>query len=165
MPSSAVTAIVSLLVNGERRGVAVEDPRTPLVYVLRDRLGLRGTKLSCGGGECGACAVLVDGAEERACTLAVGDVAGRAVTTVEGLGTPDRPHPVQAALIAEQASQCGYCLPGIAIAASALLAREPDPSEASIAQALAGHLCRCGTYGRVVRAVRRASEAGAGGGA
>jgi nicotinate dehydrogenase subunit A len=150
---------VVLLVNGERHAVDVDDPHTPLVFVLRDRLGLRGTKLSCGRGECGACSVLVDGAEERACTLTVGDLDGRAVTTIEGLWHDDAPSAVQAAMLAEQASQCGYCLPGIVVAATALLARDPDPDGAAIAAALAGHLCRCGTHGRITRAVRRAAAA------
>lgn len=158
-PAVPAAGRIDLLVNGERYAVDVEDPQTPLLYVLRDRLGLRGTKPSCGCGECGACAVLVDGVEERACLLPVAELAGRRITTIEGLGEPDRPHPIAAAIVAEQASQCGYCLPGIVVAASALLAREPDPSESAIAHALAGHLCRCGTYGRVVRAVRRAAAA------
>jgi aerobic-type carbon monoxide dehydrogenase small subunit (CoxS/CutS family) len=155
---SAIDTVV-LVVNGERRTVDVDDPRMPLVFVLRDRLGLRGTKLSCGCGECGACAVLVDGVEERACMLAIGDLDGSTVTTIEGIGDGGTLHPVQVALLAEQASQCGYCLPGIVVAASALLARDPDPSETTIATTLAGHLCRCGTYGRVVRALRRAAVA------
>jgi nicotinate dehydrogenase subunit A len=149
-----------LTVNGNACVVSAADPNKPLVFVLRDELGLRGTKVSCGHGQCGACAVLIDGIEARACTTALGDVLDRDVTTVEGLGEYDVACRLRDAIVVEQASQCGYCLPGIIVAATALLEREADPSEETIADALAPHLCRCGTYGRVVRAVRRAANAG-----
>jgi aerobic-type carbon monoxide dehydrogenase small subunit (CoxS/CutS family) len=151
----------ALVVNGIARTVSAVDPDKPLVFVLRDELGLRGTKVSCGHGQCGACAVLIDGVEARACTTALVDVLGRDVTTVEGLRDRDVTCRLRDAIVVEQASQCGYCLPGMVVAATALLARDADPSEEAIADALEPHLCRCGTYGRVVRAVRRAAHAGA----
>jgi nicotinate dehydrogenase subunit A len=141
-------------------GVAVEvaaDPATALLHVLRGECALSGPRFGCGAEQCGACVVLVDGAPAYACTLALGAVEGRAVTTVEGLGTPEAPHPLQHAFLAEQAGQCGFCLSGILVAAAALLAREPDPDEASIRAALDPHLCRCGSHNRVLRAVRRAA--------
>jgi nicotinate dehydrogenase subunit A len=131
------------------------DPETPLLYVLRNDLGLTGTKFGCGLGQCGACTVLVDGQPVRSCMLPVQAVAGLAVTTIEGLGSPERPHPLQAALIEEQAVQCGYCTPGIVMAAKAILDRAPRPTEAQLKQALNEILCRCGTHDRVVRAVLR----------
>jgi len=143
-----------LVVNGQPREVAA-DPETPLLYVLRNDLGLTGTKFGCGLGQCGACTVLVDGQPMRSCMLPVQAVAGQAVTTIEGLGSPERPHPLQAALIEEQAVQCGYCTPGIVMAAKAILDRTPRPTEAQLKQALNEVLCRCGTHDRVVRAVLR----------
>jgi len=151
---------MQLLVNGEARTVEVDDPRTPLIYVLRDVLELRGTKISCGRGECGACAILLDGVEARACIVTAADAAGRRITTIEGLLERDTTRRLRDAVAVEQATQCGYCLPGIVVGATALLARDPDPSADTVAAALAPHLCRCGTYGRVVRAVRRAAVAG-----
>jgi nicotinate dehydrogenase subunit A len=146
--------MLRLVVNGQSREVAA-DPETPLLYVLRNDLGLTGTKFGCGLGQCGACTVLVDGQPVRSCMLPVQAVAGLAVTTIEGLGSPERPHPLQAALIEEQAVQCGYCTPGIVMAAKAILDRAPRPTEAQLKQALNEILCRCGTHDRVVRAVLR----------
>jgi nicotinate dehydrogenase subunit A len=146
--------MLRLVVNGQPREVAA-DPETPLLYVLRNDLGLTGTKFGCGLGQCGACTVLVDGQPVRSCMLPVQAVAGLAVTTIEGLGSPERPHPLQAALIEEQAVQCGYCTPGIVMAAKAILDRTPRPTEAQLKQALNEVLCRCGTHDRVVRAVLR----------
>ncbi len=130
----------------------------PLLYVLRDRLGMKGTRFGCGLNQCGACSVLVDGRAAASCDLPVWTVAGKAVTTVEGVGSPAAPHPVQAALVAEQAGQCGYCLSGMVVHAVALLAREPNPTEAEVRAALDGCLCRCGSHNRIVRAVLRAAE-------
>jgi len=148
--------MLRLVVNGQPREVAA-DPETPLLYVLRNDLGLTGTKFGCGLGQCGACTVLVDGKPVRSCMLPVQAVAGQAVTTIEGLGTPERPHPLQAALIEEQAVQCGYCTPGIVMAAKAILDRTPRPTEAQLREALNEVLCRCGTHDRVIRAVLRAA--------
>jgi nicotinate dehydrogenase subunit A len=129
-----------------------------LLDVLRGPLGLSGPRFGCGLAQCGSCAVLVDGEEKAACALEVGSVAGRSVTTSEGLGTPDRPHPLQAAFLELQAGQCGYCLSGILVGAKALLDRNPDPSRDEIAQALAWHLCRCGVHNRVLEAVALAAR-------
>lgn len=139
-------------------GLVVEaegDGATPLLDVLRNTLGLTGTRYGCGAELCGACAVLIDGVPAYACTRELQDVAGRSVTTVEGLAG----HPIVAAILAEQAGQCGYCLSGIAIAAAALLASNPNPDRAAITAALAPHLCRCGAHPRIIRAVARAAEA------
>jgi len=132
------------------------DPQTPLLWALRDAANLTGTKYGCGTGDCGACMVLVDGAALRSCLVTLGEAEGRLVTTIEGLSR-DRSHPVQQALVAEQAIQCGFCTPGIAIAAASLLARNVDPSEEDIKQAIA-NLCRCGVYPRLVRAIQRAGR-------
>jgi nicotinate dehydrogenase subunit A len=148
--------MLRLVVNGQPWEVAA-DPETPLLYVLRNDLGLTGTKFGCGLGQCGACTVLVGGQSVRSCMLPVQAVAGQAVTTIEGLGSPERPHPLQAALIEEQAVQCGYCTPGIVMAAKAILDQTPRPTEAQLKQALNEVLCRCGTHDRVVRAVLRAA--------
>src|SRR5690349_17294757 len=146
-------------VNG--RAVTVEswDPAQPLLYVLRGELALHGPKFGCGLGQCGACTVLVDNAPTRSCSLPVSRAAARDITTLEGLGTPEHPDRVQAAFIAEQAAQCGYCANGMIMTAKALLARTPKPSIDQIKQALDGNLCRCGTHTRIIRAVQRASEA------
>lgn len=150
--------MTALIVNG--RSVAVDDdPRTPLLYVLRDTLELNGAKFGCGLGQCGACTVMVDGAPVFSCLLPVGDVAGRRITTVEGLGTRQRPGAVQQAFIAEQAAQCGYCTAGMIMRAQALLERTEAPSEDEIRAALEPNLCRCGTQTRILRAVRRAVRA------
>jgi len=148
--------MIRLVVNGQAREVTA-DPETPLLYVLRNDLGLTGTKFGCGLGQCGSCTVLVGGQAVRSCMLPVQAVAGQAVTTIEGLGSPERPHPLQAAFIAEQAVQCGYCTPGIVMAAKAALDQTPRPTEAELKHALDGVLCRCGTHDRVIRAVMRAA--------
>lgn len=148
--------MVAFTLNGA--AVALEVPEgVSLLHALRGPAGLSGPRFGCGTEQCGSCMVLVDGVPRYACTLAASAVAGRSVTTVEGLGTPEAPHPLQAAFLAEQAGQCGYCLSGILVSAAALLARDPDPEEAAIRAALDAHLCRCGSHNRIVRAVRRAA--------
>lgn len=152
---------LNLNVNG--REVAIEAaPDTPLLYVLRNDLGLVGSRFGCGSGQCGACFVLVDGRPMASCDLPVSFVLDKKVTTVEGLGahfgTNGELHPVQEALIAEQAAQCGYCMSGIAVSAAALLAEKSSPTEDEIRKALDKHLCRCGSHNRVVRAVRKAAH-------
>jgi aerobic-type carbon monoxide dehydrogenase small subunit (CoxS/CutS family) len=132
------------------------DPQTPLLWALRDAANLTGTKYGCGSGDCGACMVMVDGEALRACLITLAESEGRSVITIEGL-SPDRSHPVQQALVAEQAIQCGFCTPGIAIAAAALLARNADPTAEDIAAAVP-NLCRCGVYPRLVRAIQRAGR-------
>jgi nicotinate dehydrogenase subunit A len=151
-------ASYSFRLNG--RSVTAEswDPSQPLLYVLRNAFDVRGVKFGCGLGQCGACAVLVDGSAVRSCTTPISRVAGKTVTTVEGLGTTEKPHRVQSAFIAEQAAQCGYCTSGMIIAAAAFLSRTPDPTTDQTKQALAGNLCRCGTHTRIVRAVMRAAR-------
>jgi len=146
--------MIHLIVNGQPRDVAA-DPDVPLLYILRNDLGLTGTKFGCGLGQCGACTVLVRGQAVRSCVIPAQAVAGQEVTTIEGLGSPERPHPLQAAFIEEQATQCGYCTAGIIMAAKAFLDQNPRPTEAQLTQALAGNLCRCGTHLRVIRAVMR----------
>jgi nicotinate dehydrogenase subunit A len=150
-------ATVRLDVNGGARAVELDDPATPLLYVLRNDLGLTGTRFGCGLAQCGACTVLVDGAAVRSCVTPASAVQGRRITTIEGLGSPERPDAVQAAFIAEQAAQCGYCTAGMVVTARALLAQNPRPSEPDVRQALAGNLCRCGSHPRVIRAVLRAA--------
>jgi nicotinate dehydrogenase subunit A len=153
-------AKLALRVNGGNREVETDDPDVPLLYVLRDDLGLTGTKFGCGLAQCGACTVLVAGRAVRSCTTPARSVAGQDVVTIEGLGSFDRPDPVQAAFIAEQAAQCGYCTAGMVMTARALLTRTPRPSEAQVREALAGNLCRCGSHARVIRAVMRAAAQG-----
>ena len=150
---------IRLRVNGSERTVNV-PPETPLLWVLRDTLQLTGTKFGCGAGLCGACTVHVDSAAVRSCTLRVADVAGKNITTIEGL-SPDRSHPLQQAWIAEEVPQCGYCQSGQIMAAASLLSKNPHPSEEQILQAMEGNLCRCGTYQRIRRAVQRAAKGGA----
>jgi nicotinate dehydrogenase subunit A len=133
------------------------DPRTPLLYVLRDDLELNGPKFGCGLSQCGACTVIVNGETIRSCVTPVAAVRNRHVITLEGLGTLAKPHPLQAAFIEEQAAQCGYCIGGMIMTAKVLLDRNPHPSEEQIKQALEGHLCRCGTHLRIVRAIQRAA--------
>jgi nicotinate dehydrogenase subunit A len=145
-------------VNGRARTIQAWDPGEPLLYALRGSLGLTGAKLGCGLGQCGSCTVLVDDQATRACTMPVSAAAGRRITTIEGLGTPEKPDPLQAAFIAEQAAQCGYCTGGMILSARALLLKKPRPTEGDIKQALAGNLCRCGAYTRILRAVLRASR-------
>ena len=148
---------LTLNVNGAARPVAVEDPDTPLLYVLRNDLGFHGPRFGCGLGQCGACTVHLDGNAIRSCVTPVSSVGDGKVVTLEGLGTLDKPHPVQAAFIAEQAAQCGYCINGMIMQGAALLHSNSHPSEDDIKQALAGNLCRCGTHLRIVRAVQRAA--------
>jgi len=146
-----------LMVNGETREVAV-DPGTPLLWVLREDLKMTGTKYGCGISACGACTVHVAGVATRSCVVPVSLVGERPIVTIEGIGTPDRPHPLQQAFLDEQAGQCGYCLPGILISAKALLDRNPSPSRAQIAEALDDNICRCGSHVRILRAVERAAR-------
>jgi nicotinate dehydrogenase subunit A len=149
---------LALKVNGKTVSVQVDDREMPLLYALRDDLGLHGPRFGCGLGQCGACTVLVDGNAVRSCSVAVGSVTGKKVVTLEGLGTPAKLHPLQQAFIDEQAVQCGYCINGMIMQAAAFLQTNRKPSEAQIREALAGNLCRCGTHLRIVRAVKRASE-------
>jgi nicotinate dehydrogenase subunit A len=146
-----------LHVNGGTQTVNVRDPGEPLLYVLRNSLNLTGAKFGCGLGQCGACTVLVDGAATRSCTLPVAKVGARKVVTIEGLGTPDKPHPLQAAMIREQAAQCGYCVTGMVMSGAALLARKPKATLQEAKVALAGNLCRCGTHQRILNAMMRAA--------
>jgi isoquinoline 1-oxidoreductase alpha subunit len=157
-PAEADMAKLLLIVNGKRHPVDVA-PETPLLWVLRDTLGLTGTKYGCGIAQCGACTVLLDGEAVRSCQVAARDAAGHRVTTIEGL-SPDGSHPVQRAWVAEEVPQCGYCQSGQIVAAVALLSRKPVPSDADIDAAMSGILCRCGTYGRIRRAIRRAAREG-----
>ena len=150
-------ATLTLDVNGTARTVETDDPAMPLLYALRNDLGLPGTRFGCGLAQCGACTVLVDGRPTRSCATPVSAVQGRPVVTIEGLGSPDRPDPVQAAFIAEQAAQCGYCTNGMVMSAVALLRTTPRPSVEQSKAALEGNLCRCGSHDRVLRAVQRAA--------
>lgn len=148
-----------LHVNGKAHKIEA-DRDTPLLYVLRDNLGLHGPKYGCGLGQCGACTVHINGEAVRSCTLPVERVkSGSKIVTLEGLDTPEQPHPVQQAFIAEQAVQCGYCINGMVMQSAALLQKNPRPSEAQITQALANNLCRCGTHTRIIKAVLRAADA------
>jgi nicotinate dehydrogenase subunit A len=152
-----LSTTLPLTVNG--REYAIEaSPTTPLIFILRNDLCLNGPKYGCGLGECGACAVLIDRRVERSCAVPVSAAVGRSLTTLEGLGGIDDPHPAQAAFIAENAAQCGYCLNGMIIATVALLTRRADPSEVEIRQALRHHLCRCGAHVEILAAVRRAAK-------
>jgi len=148
---------IKLNVNGRQHEVAAE-PETALLYVLRNDLKLKGARFGCGLGQCGACTVLVDGKPVQSCDLPLSAAAGKSITTVEGLARDGELHPLQAAFIAEQAAQCGYCITGIIMAAKALLDANPRPADAEIRAALKGNLCRCGTHHRILRAIRRASE-------
>jgi nicotinate dehydrogenase subunit A len=148
---------INLRVNGAARTVSVESD-TPLLYVLRNDLELNAPKYGCGLGQCGSCTVHVDGRAVRSCVTPVSTVAGKAITTLEGLGTLDKLHPLQKAFLDEQAAQCGYCTNGMIMSAKALLDANPKPSDAQIKQALAGNLCRCGSHNRIVRAVQRAAQ-------
>jgi nicotinate dehydrogenase subunit A len=148
-----------LQINGTRREVTV-DGDTPLLYVLRNDFGLNGPKFGCGLAQCGSCAVLKDGIEIRSCVTPVASVKDSVITTSEGLGDAEKPHPLQAVFVAEQAAQCGYCISGMVIAAASLLKQNPRPSLAEIKTGLDGHLCRCGTHLRIIRAVQRAVREG-----
>jgi nicotinate dehydrogenase subunit A len=148
----------NLKVNGRTR-VVEADADTPLLYVLRDNLELHGPKFGCGLGQCGACTVHLNGEATRSCLVPVSAVKGAAVTTLEGLGTAAKPHPLQEAFVAEQAVQCGYCINGMIMSAASLLGKNKSPSDAQIKDALAGNLCRCGTHQRIAAAVKRAARA------
>jgi nicotinate dehydrogenase subunit A len=147
----------SLTVNGSVRSVESRDPDQPLLYVLRNALGFTGPKFGCGLGQCGACTVIADGAPIRSCQVPISAAQGMTITTIEGLGTIEKPHPVQAAFIEEAAAQCGYCTNGMVMTSAALIAQNPKPSLEEIKEALAGNLCRCGSHDRVLRAVMRAT--------
>jgi len=152
---------VSLKVNGAIHSVAAE-PDTPLLYVLRNDLGLNGAKFGCGLGQCGACTVLIDGAPVRSCITPIDALGQSEIVTVEGLGTLERPHPLQAAFMEEQAAQCGYCIAGMIMFAKGLLDSIPQPTEDEVRLGLAGNLCRCGVHNRIVRAILKAAQAGRG---
>lgn len=158
--------MAKLRVNGIDQPVPLTPDRS-LLYVLREELGLTGTKYGCGEGECGACKVLVDGIAVRSCRTPVGEAVGRSITTIEGLAKGDRLHPVQQAFVETGAFQCGFCTPGMIIAAVSLLSQSPHPSEEEVRAAMDGNICRCGGYLRIIEAVQRASRpsSGAGGGA
>ena len=149
--------VIPLHVNGRSTRVTVDDPDMPLLYALRDNLGLHGPRFGCGLGQCGSCAVHIDGNPVRSCVTPLSAVGKKKIVTLEGLGTADKLHAVQKAFIEEQAAQCGYCINGMIMEAAALLARKKHPSDAEIKQALAANLCRCGTHLRIVRAVKRAA--------
>ncbi len=148
---------MDLIINGERRRLSV-DPERPLLFVLRNELDLTGAKYGCGEGQCGACTVLIDGVPHRSCITPAGTVAGKQITTIEGLADGDRLHPVQAAFIESDAMQCAYCTPGMILESAALLRKNHSPSEGEIKQALEGHICRCGAYSRIVAAVQMAAK-------
>ena len=147
---------IDLTVNGVRHSVEV-TPETPLLWVIRDQLGLTGTKFSCGIAQCGACTLHVDGQPVRSCSFPVSSAAGKAVTTIEGL-SPDSSHPVQKAWLAERVPQCGYCQSGQIMSAAALLMEKPRPSRDEIVEHMSANICRCGTYPRIVRAIERAAK-------
>ncbi len=149
---------ISLKVNGTTVSVPAE-PDTPLLYVLRNDLALNGAKFGCGLSQCGACTVLVDGSPVRSCVTPIGTLGSSEITTIEGLGSVQKPHPLQQAFIDEQAAQCGYCINGMVMSAKALLDRNPHPTDGEVRQGLATNLCRCGTHNRIVRAVLRAADA------
>ena len=148
---------IALNVNGHTAQVTVDDPNMPLLYALRNDLGLHGPRFGCGFGQCGACTVHIDGNAVRSCITPLSSVGNRDVVTLEGLGTPEKPHPIQQAFIDEQAVQCGYCINGMIMEAAAFLAKTRNPSEQQIREALASNLCRCGTHLRILRAVKRAA--------
>jgi nicotinate dehydrogenase subunit A len=150
---------VNIKVNGTVHSVPAE-PDTPLLYVLRNDLGLIAAKFGCGLGQCGSCTVLVDGAPVRSCIMPIGTLGQSEVTTLEGIGTLEQPHPLQAAFIEEQAAQCGYCIPGMIMMAKALLDRKKQLSEDEVRLALASNLCRCGTHNRIVRAILKVAQPG-----
>ncbi len=148
---------VAFSVNGKAVSVLPATDDTPLLNILRNELGLMGTRFGCGLEQCGCCTVLIDGQPEKSCAKPVWSVAGKNITTVEGLGTAAKPHPLQQAFLDEQAGQCGYCLSGILMSAKALLDRNPKPTRAQIAEALDGNICRCGSHNRIMRAVEKAA--------
>ena len=150
-------AAISFKVNGSAKTLDVRDPEKPLLYALRNELGLKGPKFGCGLGQCGACTVIVNGEPVRSCTVPVASLAGKDITTIEGLGSPEKPHKVQAAFIEEQAAQCGYCTNGMVMTTAALLQKVAKPTEQQVRDALAANLCRCGTHDRIITAAMRAS--------
>ena len=147
-------SVINLKVNGRPHTIDV-DPATPLLYVLSDDLALRGPKFGCGLGQCGACTVIAGGRAVRSCVTPVSAAAGTSITTLEGLGTPERPHPIQQAFIAEEAAQCGFCLSGVILTAKAFLDQNPKASDAEIQQAMSGVICRCFANGRMLKAIKR----------
>ncbi len=149
--------MISLIVNGKKQAIEA-SPDTPLLYVLRNDLGLNSPKFGCGLGQCGACTVLMDGEAILSCVTTLAQAQGRRIVTLEGLGSIEKPHPLQQAFIEEQAAQCGFCVSGMIMKSKALLDGTPNPTEQEIRQALAPHLCRCGTHNSIIRAVRRASQ-------
>ena len=153
-----MATIIKLTVNGAPQTLHVEDPNMPLLYALRDELGLHGFHFGCGLAQCGACTVHYYGEALRSCVMPVSAVADADIVTLEGLGTPEKPHPLQQAYIAEQAAQCGYCINGMIMQAAAFLKTTKRPTEDQVRQALAGNLCKCGTHVRIIRAVMRAAE-------
>jgi nicotinate dehydrogenase subunit A len=152
-----MTTSIALNVNGQTARVTVDDPNMPLLYALRNDLGLHGPRFGCGLGQCGACTVHMDGDAVRSCITPLSLVGDRSIVTLEGLGTPEKPHPMQQAFIDEQAVQCGYCINGMIMEAAAFLAKTRNPSDSQIREALASNLCRCGTHLRILRAVKRAA--------
>jgi aerobic-type carbon monoxide dehydrogenase small subunit (CoxS/CutS family) len=150
---------IRLVVNGKPHSITVDDPDMPLLYALRDELGLTNPHFGCGLAQCGACTVHVNGEAVRSCVTALSSVKGAKITTLAGLGTPEHPHPLQAAYVAEQVPQCGYCINGWIMTAAALLAKNPHPSDAQIRDGLSGLKCRCGTHLAILRAVTRAAQA------
>jgi nicotinate dehydrogenase subunit A len=148
---------LTLTINGSERVVDV-DPETPLIYVLRNDLKLKGAKFGCGLEQCGACMVIVDGKAEFSCSTPVAGFSGKAITTIEGIGTFDQLHPIQKAFVSEQAAQCGYCIAGIIVSTKVLLDTNSDPTDLQIREALSDHLCRCGTHASIVKAVVRAAK-------
>lgn len=150
-------SVIPLTVNGKNHRIDA-DADMPLLYALRNDLKLHGARFGCGKGQCGSCSVIIDGQVARSCVMPVSAVGRRAITTLEGLGSTAKPSVVQQAFIDEQAAQCGYCINGMVMTATALLQRKPNPSEAEIREALAGNLCRCGTHTRIIKAVQRAAQ-------
>lgn len=154
-----MTVSKSLTVNGKKVSVRIDDPDMPLLYVLRDNLALHGPRFGCGLSQCGACTVHIDGAAVRSCVTPLSSITDKQkVVTLEGLGTPQKPHPVQRAFIEEQAVQCGYCINGMIMESAAFLAKNKKPTEEQTKEALGNNLCRCGTHSRIVKAVKRASS-------
>jgi nicotinate dehydrogenase subunit A len=154
-----MSIVLALNVNGEAVSITLDDPEMPLLYALRNNLALHGPRFGCGLGQCGACTVHIDGKAVRSCQMPLSSLKPEAkIVTLEGLGTPENPHPVQIAFIEEQAVQCGYCINGMIMESAAFLARNKNPSEDGVKKALAANLCRCGTHTRIVRAVLRAAK-------
>ena len=148
----------SLIVDGNAHSIEIDDPEMPLLYALRDELGLNNPRFGCGLAQCGACTVHVDGQAVRSCITPVAAVAGRTITTLAGLGTPEKPHPLQTAWIEEQVNQCGYCISGWIMTGAELLARNPNPTDREIREAFSDLICRCGTHNAAVKAVKRAAQ-------